>query len=334
MKKDEKKRAGGRRIIILLLVLAVALVAAAFFGRVGKDGESSSSVKIGRDGNDFNLESGKNCVHTSFGDMLVSSSSTGLRVIDLTGEELFRIGAQLSSPAVTTAGSYGIAYDVGGTTAIFFDRDGIIESFQTENEIVSCSVCSEGIFAVTTGMSSYKTAATVYDGKCKPIYRWSTGSGYVLSTALNDTGTTIAGCVICDEGSKIITYDLDSDLEKSSCTLEGVTALDLKLVNRNTSVVLTSGGLYRISYGEPELICDFGDRLLSAAELGGNGYSVVALLDYSVGTSGIITVVSDTGQILGETETEKRLTSLSANGDMIAVLWPDGLAVYNKNMSE
>ena len=66
----------------------------------------------------------------------------------------------------------------------------------------------------------------------------------------------------------------------------------------------------------------------------GNGFTTIVLSDYQVGSSMEVLTISKKGEVTGKLETGREITGLSVRGEYIAVLFSDGLGIYDNKMNE
>ena len=338
MRKKKRKSALLRVIIVLLILAIAATVAYAFVRGGGKPDFSFLTPRAGtaeeQPSGVFYFDSGRQRVCADIGGGFAVASTTGLRVFDRAGTEILDETILFTSPAIVSGGGYGAVYDLGGTSLQVFDATGLLWELTAENDIVSCSISSTGLVSLITGESGYKTSLTVYDTTGEAVYKWFSGDGYAIASGISPNGRSMCAAALCDSGSRVVFYDLDSEVEKSSCVLPGQVALDLRQTEPYRALVLTTGGVWRVSEGEAELVYDFEGRYLSNYAMAPDGLTIVSLLDYSVGSSGRLVSLSASGGVMGEAETKKAVASLSAGGGMYAVLWSDGLTVFDRKLQE
>lgn len=337
--KKRKRKSVLLRVIVILVILALAAVIAFAFIRGG--GKPDFSFLTGRRQEEterasgvFYFDSGRQRVCADIDGGFAVASTTGLRVFDRSGNEVLDETILFSSPAIVSGGGRGAVYDLGGTNLQVFDTTGILWELTTENDIVSCSIGSSGLVSLITGESGYKTSVTVYGTGGDALYKWFSGDGYAIASGVAPGGKSMCAAALCDSGTKVVFYDLNSESERYSCILPGQVTLDLRQTDAYKAVVLTTEGIWRVSEDNSELLYDFEGRYLRNYAMSSDGLILVSLLDYSVGSGGKLVSVSVSGGVMGEKETDKAVASMSVGGGQYAVLWPDGVTVYDRKLSE
>lgn len=93
---------------------------------------------------------------------LVILSDTALRMLGADGSEIWSANVQMTAPALVQGGGKIAAYDVGGTAVYVLDENGEQMELTAEGPIVSASLNSSGILAVTSQVSGTKGRVDVY----------------------------------------------------------------------------------------------------------------------------------------------------------------------------
>lgn len=188
--KLDKKRLFIALGILVLLVLSVVV----FFNRDAIFSCSDNDNKT----DTFSVQvSGSSVtagnVRTSL-DGLMYCSDTNLIYIDQKGEEKFSIQHGFASPILKSAGDKSIAYDLGATNFVIANKDGKVFSEAMDNKINLADITSEGVYAFVTEAKEYNAKLTVLNASNEATYAYSFSEYYIISMALNSTGT---GAVVC-----------------------------------------------------------------------------------------------------------------------------------------
>lgn len=334
----KRKRKGTRLIKIILSILILALVTAGVLYLLGWGDIASSKlyqfyrqVVVGMESVSFRFENGGEAF-ADFGGGVAVAGSAGLQVYNKKAELVFTEIFDMKKPAVVTRGGYGVAYDVGGTAARVFDRGGVTARITAPKKIISATVCSSGCVALTTQFDGYKGLITVYDSAGKELYKWFSASAYALSASLSPDGREMAALTLGGGGSRVSFFTLDSDKEKAVCFLEDVVLLEVSHLGEDGVLAVGAGELARVgSDGSVSILLDFSDRYLETYALW-DGKAFLSLNTYAVGSQGLLAVLDKDGEYLGVREKEGKILSASASGDYVAVLYPERLVIYNKQL--
>jgi WD40 repeat protein len=285
----------------------------------------------------FSFESGFNNVFADLDGSFVVASTVGIQMFNADGSKAYTEIYEMSNPAVTSSGALGAAYDLGGRVLKVFDAAGVLGAIKTDDDIISAALGGGGALALCTKASGgYKSYVYVYDSGAydKPHFTWKSGDGYVLSAALSPDGKSLDVLTLTPDGSRIVFLSTDSTTEKGSCTLKGKLAMDIRFTDSGHALAVCSDALVRVGAdGKSQVFADYSDKYLANYSVGGK-FAAIVLSDYMVGDQGSLVSVDLDGKTLGTLETHRKIVSLSAYGDYLAVLYGDGFAVYDKNLKE
>ena len=81
------------------------------------------------------------------GDHLVVLSSTALRILDESGEEVWSTTVKMESPALASGGGRAVAYDVGGTELYVVDATGPLLTLTAQETDAQIAVASKATSA-------------------------------------------------------------------------------------------------------------------------------------------------------------------------------------------
>jgi hypothetical protein len=337
MRKRKKRKARRARIIkitVAILVLALVTVAALYLLGWG-DVPSSVLYRIitgkAPEAVAFRFDPGGEAFAGLGGGVAVVSSG-GLQVYDNKAELVFSEVAELGRPAVFAQDERGVAYDVGGTAAYLFGKDGVTARITAPGKIISATVNKNGYLALTTQYDGYKGLVTVYDRAGSELYKWFSGSGYALSAVLSPDNKEMAVLTLAQGGSRVVFFTLDSEQEKASCFVEDAVLMELQHLGAEGVLAVGTGELVHIAPdGTATHLLDYSARYLETYALW-DGKAFLALKTYSVGDQGVLAVIDETGAQLGVLEKDEKIVSVSASREYIAVLYPERLVIYNRQL--
>jgi WD40 repeat protein len=188
--------------------------------------------------------------------------------------------------------------------------------------------------ALCTREDGYSGSVTVYDASGAAVYKWYSGDGYVLSAEVSPDSKSVAVLVLTPSGSQIVMYDLDSVEEKAVFNLDGTVILDVEYPEKDRIVAVAESSLILLDTdGRTIGTYDLSDKHIGDYSTDGDGFTVLAYTDYTVGTQGRLVTIDSNGEVLGQIETSDEILSISAVGDRIAVLYSGSLVIYNKDLS-
>lgn len=268
-------------------------------------------------------------------DGLAIVSVNGIEVLDENGEESLISSFTMERPAIESNGTQAVAYDIGGNVAKTFNKSAILNTIDTDGEIISASMNAAGWLAVSTRENLYTTSVTVYNDKGLGAYKWYSGQGYILTAEISDDNKNLAVLVAGEKGSDVVFFRLNSEEEQHRFTLSGEMMFDMHYLSDGSAAALTENSLIIIDKnGEESGRYDFSDKYLDTYCFGDDDNTVISLSDSKVGSSGSISVIDTKGDVSGTAEKKGKVRALSALGNYLAVLGDDSVAIYGKSMEE
>jgi len=266
---------------------------------------------------------------------LAVASGSGIQMFDLKGENLDSESVILQDPALMGGGKIAVIWSTGSRDFyVLGEKDGI-EKHKTDENVINVSVNDGDWVAVSAEENECRGAVTVYNSKLKPVYKWSSGEGYLISAALSDTGDKMAALTMTGSGSKVTCFSLNSEEQKGSYLSENATLFDIAYLSsyricslsENSALFLSEKAEFISSY-------DFTDGYLKDYSLEGTGFMALVIGKYKTGNTGTIVTLSADGSVLGSISIKKEVLSVSACGKFLAVLFDGELVIYRSDMTE
>lgn len=333
MDERRQKKKSFIKALCILMLIAAAILAVAMAVASRREGGLRGLWRELRgdvDAVEFFFE---NASGGSFADLdngLAVAATSGLYVYDREGEQTFTRLYSWSQPAVTTAGTYGVAYNVGGDLVLFFSSDAMIKELDFKTPVISVSVNSLGYLTVCTQEDDYLGSATVYNSLGTAIYRWSAGKGRVLSGAVRDRNELMV-LTVGSGGSRVVLMPLDSeDLTAEYATEDLV--IDGMFTDSGVMLITTTRLIGLDGKLKETWSLGYSDRYLEGYDLG-SGSAIIALSDFQVGGQRTVMTVSGSGEVLGSTLAEGEITDLAVSGKCAATLSGGTLTLYDRSLA-
>jgi hypothetical protein len=338
--RDENKRGVAGRIVTSVIVLAALACLAVVLivgGEISITGvrRTLDSMKKRDKAEQFSFEPGLDEVYAQAADFIVAAGKTGFQSFDEYGTETARLALRLDTPCVTAGVDTAAVYDIGGTALRILDKTGLKASYTAESSIISCAVGASGAVTLCTSESNgYRGCVTVYSGRdYEEEYKWFSGEGYILASAMSEDGKRLAVLTLREAGSRIVFFDLDSTEVKAEGIIEGTAALDIRFLPGGKLLALTRTGLVSIDKnGAAETIYDFSGKYLRGYSFDGTGFTALYLRDYAVGGGGSVVTVDYAGAVLGEIAFESGAVAVACGGESVAILREGSILVCDKKL--
>ena len=190
-------------------------------------------------------------------------------------------------------------------------------------------------FALCTEETNYKGSVTVLNGQRKAVYKFYSGDGYLLSAVVSDNNKKLTAVKLNASGSQLVEYRLDSEEPVMTADIAAEVAIRCKYGAYGSLTVLTDSSLINLNEdGTVKNSFDFSDYALADYSTGGDGYSVLYCEASQPDTRASLMTVDDSGKLISKVETLRDIKDVDASGQYIAVLYTDGLMIYDKSLRE
>lgn len=313
-------------LIVILAAILVFLYRDELFGSGIKSEQNST-----KDSEAYTYENGANQQFALMGDCLAVSSSTGLQVLDNDGSSVFRQVFSMKNPAVDSGDKHSVFYDIGGT-ALRLYSNGQVKTLDVQNGIISVSMNASGYFALAAEESGYKGSVVVYNRDGEAIYKWYSGTGYVLDAAISPDSKSLAVLTADSSGSQVHLFRLESEEETATVYIPNELVFKLSYTANNRFCVLSESSLRFFSgIGEDLSSMNFAGAYLIDYMLSDELCAVV-LSKYVSGSDVSLTGFSDDGDVLGTTELDFAPLCLSSGKNKLLVLGSGAATVLSKEM--
>ena len=263
---------------------------------------------------------------------LAVASGEGLQLFDEFGSLVARQTATMSEPAVSAAGDYAAACDIGGVTLLTADMENGITLHELANAAISVRVLSDGWLAVCTESPGYKGMVTVYDDKFNVVYEWYSGEDYLLNADLSEDHELAVLCA-GSGGAKVHIFTMTSETERGLYQAPEV-LLDLHWVSGSRLAVLSDQRLVLLTdKAVQDMEYSFNGLHLYDYSVSDSGIFALALSAYRSGGNTTLATISSSGKVLGEHTVEK-LTGIDMRGKQVLVRGGSQLTLFNQQLEE
>ena len=174
----------------------------------------------------------------------------------------------------------------------------------------------------------------MYDNRGRLVYRVSLATGYALSAMLSPDNKKLVILDLTDNGSRIAFYDLSREDPDGVFEYPEGLILDMRYIPDGRIIAIATDSLIRVdTSGVGTRLFEFEGRRLGGYVLS-DSFSALHLFDYSVGYSGRLVTLDDTGRLLGGVVTDREIVSMSTSGGYLTILKFDGPVFYDAELNE
>ena len=321
--------------LVTVALLLLAMLAYMYRDYLTEEGLRSlfGGEKTESTGEAFSYEAGAKQSFALAGNGLAIASTTGLQLLDENGYSAARQVFSMSEPNVVGSSVHAAFFDVGGTALRVADFKGNCTTLDTSDTIISVSMNSSGWMAVCTEELGYKGCVTVYNASLKEVYRWHSGSGWLLKAVVSADCSRLAALCLQADGGAVRFFDLSSEDEQGVFQTPDELLADIAFVGDRVCAISEDNLYFTDTSGNSTGSFGFEGTYLSEYSLSGSDYAVIYLSNYRGGGGGNLISINTSGEELGRVEMQSDITSLSVYSRGVVVCLPAGLEKYSRTMS-
>ncbi|MEE1219994.1 MAG: DUF5711 family protein [Ruminococcus sp.] len=262
-------------------------------------------------------------------------SDTSFITLNTSGSEVANIQLRYSTPVLKTGGNRFLTYGLGTTGYQIDSFDNRLYSGDTEDNIYTGDIASNGVYTLVTEGNGYLAVQYVFNKDNNRIYKYSYSDYYITSTALNPSGNGCVSTGIATNKGAAITgvYVLDFTKDKpvSLYKIENDTILDSKYLANNRVVLIGQKAAYTFKVGDSKYTTiDYKNKTLANYTFNPDTSSFTLALSRSGdGRSCTIESYNSRGEITCTFNTDYKADSISMYKNVISIL--DGNIAYAYN---
>jgi len=282
------------------------------------------------------FDSGRQRVFADLGDAVASAGTLGIQVLEHDGSEALRDQFRMYRPAINSAGSRAISFDIGGNAVRVFDSRQVFSEIETEDVIISASINRNGWFSINTQDDSGGGGTVIaYNNDGIALFEVSLGSGYAFSSLISPDNRNLAVLNLSGVGSRITLYQgMNRSDYDHEFILPGELIVHMHFLSNGDLLAVTQHSIIAIGRnGVSREFFEFSDRRLGRFIMDDN-VVILHLLDYGVGHSGSLLRLDERGNVRSEISIQREILSMSHRDGFLAVLYNDGVAFYNNSFNE
>ena len=325
-------------VLILLTVLVVMLLAAYRDGTgfdVLRRYLNYGVVERSTEESVYDYDGGASMRFAAVEDCLAALTENSLQILSPDGKEVWGVQLNLRNPALVSGGGLAAAYDVGGTLLYVVNAYGEVMKLEVhaEEPLISVNLNEDGWLAVTSEKKNHKGWVRVYNPEMELMFEFNSSRRFVLDACVTGGGTGLAAVTLGQEDgafvNSIVLYDLKR--EDPVATYNVADSLVLAAEGKHSRIVTVTESVLTHAKTDGTILSEFSfeNEFLRDFSLDGETFSVLHLGRYSSGSAGRLVSVNDDGEVLGVLDVNEEILDISAAGRYLAVLYADGVVVYN-----
>ncbi len=330
-----KVSTGYRNVKLILVILLTAVVAIALV--LGADNFTYSNLRyLLRNFGEANSGDTERAAYVEFhgadgtglgiyGGKLAVAGTDSVSLFRMSGKKIYEISTELSDPVVTCGGKYFFVWKCGDSDVSVFNAVSRVRDLSADGPIYSVSADAQGSFAVLYKDRVYNCAIAVYDSDLQKTATKNMPHDNAVDIALSyDGGMLYTISFTAKDGdylAKLDFSDINSGTVAHTYTYSGEFPLKVGAFADGGCYAVTDRSVYVYSR-EGELLC--GESTGNSVYRVFSDDSHVCIVTAGKGSSGFVTVISKTGEVVA---------SISVDGAVIdGCIAEDGLFLLSSSI--
>lgn len=165
-----------------------------------------------------------------------------LIILNSSAKPVLNYKHSMSNPIAKYSKDRILLYDQGATKAVILNQSGQILSFPNDDKIICADISNSGKSVIATRDSFKKETVRVYSFSGKELMKWEKGSGYIIETAINAGGNSIAIGLVDTENAvqtlDVLSFNVSNAKQKGHVQFQSTALYDLSFINSNDLAVL------------------------------------------------------------------------------------------------
>lgn len=284
---------------------------------------------------EYVFDAGSGQVFSTAGRGLASATTSGLMLMDENGQIAVSHLFQMSTPAIDACPDFAVYYDLGGTNMTVASFDGSVRDLTPAGSITSVTVSDGGYITVTTDCTGYRGLVTVYDQRLEPVYEWYSSSAWVISGEVSPDGRELMVLSYTASGSEVRFFSLTQTEQQAAFSVSDTVLVDVHWTSSTQLCAYsTEQAVFFNTRGQWLNTYSFDGQYLTGCTFDGEGFITFSLSPYRAGTLSRLVSLDAGGKVLGSTDVQSEIVSLTASGTEVLVLCPDGAILLSSSLTE
>lgn len=256
-------------------------------------------------------------------------------VLNSTAKEIMPKNHEYINPAMKTAGSKAIVYDLDSDNFRIQNSSEVTGEYKADNRIIAAAMGRSGNYAVGTYGDNVQSVLTVYGRSNKKIFVWNFKSERISDIALSDNGKFAAVTTLFSKegkiSSKLYVFNFKSDKYVSCFDYDATVLVNVDYVNGNDVVAVGDNIRTYISNGKTKKEdIKFNSDVLHNYCMTDNGVSALVRSKYGSKSLSSLTVYKNNKEKCA-VDFDKEVKWMDCDGKHTAVLFENEVRTYNNH---
>lgn len=179
------------------------------------------------------METAGKSIFADYNKGAVCAYTNYLSYISSDGTLVWENTTTIVDPILKTAGNYILIAEKGGKKICLYNDSKLFFETDTEDNILTCSVSSNGDTVVVTDKSSYKGAIAVFNREGNKVFAWASGSDNIVSADISSESRRVAVALLNTDDkvkSAIQLFDMNKTQSYAQAVFEDTILFNIDFV--------------------------------------------------------------------------------------------------------
>lgn len=341
--EPKKKRRGGAIAVLVLILCSVLAIAALTSMEDGRFASLRRWLMYGDSagGKDAYVYAADpaNQYGKLGGSLLVVNPNTAQLVGD-DGAVLYDLSLRMASPQLSVGRNYAAVCDIGGDTLYILDQNGVSRTLHTDRglQYFSARLNGRDYLAVTEQKSGFKAHVAVYNPEGELLFDFDAHNNYIGDAVVTPDGRSVVMVGLESQNgifaSRLMVYDLSTAEPRSDASIRDGLVMDMRCNGDRIMSLCDKRFTMTTLEGETLLDRAYGNLYLHDYALDGDDFCALLLGRYQAGNICTLTTYDMDGQEIASRELREEVLDIAAGGEYLAVLYGEGLVIYQRDLTE
>ena len=274
------------------------------------------------------------------GDSLLVVNPNTAQLVGDDGTVLYDLSLRMASPQLTVGRKYAAVCDIGGDTLCILDQNGVSRTLHTDRglQYFSARLNERDYLAVTEQKSGFKAHVSVYNPEGALLFDFDAHNNYISDAVVTPDGRSVVMASLESQGgifaSRLLVYDLSTAEPRSDASIRDGLVMDVRCSGDRVMSLCDKRFVMTTLEGETLLDRAYGNLYLHDYALDGGNFCALLLGRYQAGNICTLTTYDMDGQEIASRELREEVLDIAAGGGYLAVLYGEGLVVYQSDLTE
>ncbi len=271
---------------------------------------------------------------------IVIASAAGAHYYSFSGKQYAETMTAVDNPALASSSSAAVFYGAGSSDLSVFRNGELDTTYQLGDihGIISAHISESGWLTVTSQQEGYKGTVTVFSSSGDRAIEISLSSSFVVDASVSADSSRVAVVTVSQDSgifdSKLLIYPIDATEPSAELDLGNVMILDMEYEDGTIWLLAEDRLIAAAPDGSSMNQQEFGRSYLKGYSFGGDGFALILLGSYRLGSADQAYTAGPDAGILSTMQLHSQVLSYDAEGSYCSLLTGTALTIYDRQFAQ